>query len=203
MTAASRRSGRRPGESGTREAILAAATESFGSSGYAATTIRGVAREAGVDPALVHHYFGSKQQLFAAAMQLPVDPITIVPMLLADGVDGLGERLVRLFLSVWDGTPGQGPMLALIRSAVSHEQAATLLREFVTDVLLGPIARAVGGDRPELRASLVASQMVGLSMARYVVRIEPLASADAGTLAAAVGPTIQRYLSGPLDSPAA
>ena len=201
MTSASRRSGRRPGESGTREAILAAATASFGTRGYAATTIRGVAREAGVDTALVHHYFGSKQELFAAAMQLPVDPVTIVPILLAEGVDGLGDRLVRLFLSVWDGTPGQGPMLALIRSAVSHEQAATLLREFVTDVLLGPIARAVGGDRPELRASLVASQMVGLSMARYVVRIEPLTSADADTVAAAVGPTIQRYLSGPLDGP--
>lgn len=140
-------------------------------------------------------------KLFAAALQLPVDPVTIVPMLLAEGVDGLGERLVRLFLSVWDATPGQGPMLAMVRSAVSHEQAATLLREFLTDVVVGPVARAVGDDRPELRASLVASQMIGLAMARYVVRIEPLAIADADTVAAVLGPTVQRYLSGALDRP--
>ena len=121
-----RRSGRRPGDSGTREAILAAAKESFAASGYDATTIRGVGRAAGVDPALVHHFFGTKQDLFAAAMDLPVDPAQMVPALLADGVDGLGERLVRMFLLVWDSTPGQGPMLALLRSAAANDQAAAL-----------------------------------------------------------------------------
>jgi len=193
-----RRSGRRPGDSGTREAILAAAKESFAASGYDATTIRGVGRAAAVDPALVHHFFGTKQGLFVAAMELPVDPAKLVPALLAGGVDGLGERLVRMFLQIWDGTPGQNPMLALLRSATTNEQAAAMLREFLSHAILGPLARAAGPDRPELRASLVGSQMMGLALVRYVVRLEPLTTADADTIASAVGPTVQRYLTGDL-----
>lgn len=193
-----RRSGRRPGDSGTREAILAAAKESFAASGYDATTIRGVGRAAAVDPALVHHFFGTKQDLFAAAMELPVDPAQIVPALLAEGVEGLGERLVRMFLLVWDGTPGQGPMLALLRSAAANDQAAAMLREFLTHAMLGPLARAAGRDRPKLRASLVGSQMMGLAVARYVVRLDPLATADADAIAPILGPTVQRYLTGDL-----
>lgn len=193
-----RRSGRRPGDSGTREAILEAAKESFAAAGYDATTIRGVGRAAGVDPALVHHFFGTKQDLFTAAMELPVDPATLVPALLAEGTDGLGERLVRMFLTVWDGTPGQAPMLALVRSAAAHEPAAQLLREFLTDAVLCPLARAVGDDRAELRAGLVASQMMGLAMARYIVCLDPLATADADTLGPAIGPSVQRYLTDPL-----
>jgi AcrR family transcriptional regulator len=194
-----RRSGRRPGDSGTREAILSAAKDSFAASGYDATTIRGVARAAGVDPALVHHFFGTKQELFGAAMELPVHPATLVPALLAEGPDGLGERLVRTFLAVWDASPGQAPMLALVRSAAANDQAAGLLREFITDSVLGPLARAAAPDQPELRATLVASQVMGLAMARYVVKVEPLASADADTLGPLLGPTLQRYLTGPLD----
>jgi AcrR family transcriptional regulator len=193
-----RRSGRRPGDSGTREAILAAAKESFAATGYDATTIRGVGRAAGVDPALVHHFFGTKEDLFAAAMELPVDPAKLVPALLADGIDGLGERLVRTFLRIWDGTPGQNPMVGLLRSATSNDQAAAMLREFLTHAILGPLARAAQADRPELRASLVGSQMMGLALARYVVRLEPLAAADADTIASTVGPTVQRYLTGDL-----
>lgn len=193
------RSGRRPGDSGTRDAILAAARESFGSSGFSGTTIRGVARTAGVDPALVHHFFGNKEGLFGAAMELPFDPAVVVAGLLADGLDGLGERIVRTFLTVWDGTPGQGPMLALLRSAVTDEQAATSLRTFLSRVLLTPLANAAGANRPELRATLVGSQMVGLAVARYVIRLEPLASAGPDDLAPAVGPTLDRYLTGALD----
>jgi AcrR family transcriptional regulator len=195
---APRRSGRRPGDSGTRDAILDAAKDSFAASGYDATTIRGVARAAGVDPALVHHFFGTKQELFGAAMELPVDPATLLPALLAGGPDGLGERLVRTFLAVWDATPGQAPMLALVRSAAANEQAAGLLREFITHSGLGPLARAAAPDRPELRATLVASQVMGLAMARYVVHVEPLATADADALAPLIGPTLQRYLTGEL-----
>jgi AcrR family transcriptional regulator len=195
---ATRRSGRRPGDSGTREAILAAAKESFAASGYDATTIRGVGRAAAVDPALVHHFFGTKQDLFVAAMELPIDPAKMVPALLAHGTDGLGERLVRTFLRIWDGTPGHNPMLALLRSATTNEHAAAMLREFLSDAILAPLARAAGHDRPQLRASLVGSQMMGLALARYVVRLEPLATADADTIAPAIGPTIQRYLTGDL-----
>jgi AcrR family transcriptional regulator len=191
-----RRPGRRPGTSGTREAILDAARTSFGTSGFAATTIRGVAAEAGVDPALVHHYFGTKQSLFAAAVELPGDPAVLVPLLLDGGADGLGERVVRTFLSIWDATPGQGPMLALLRAALADETAAASLRDLLTTAVLVPLAEATGRDDVPLRASLAASVMTGLALSRYVLRIEPLASADADVLAPVLGATIDRYLSG-------
>ena len=199
---APRRTGRRPGDSGAREAILREARQSFGSAGFSGTTIRGVARAAGVDPALVHHYFGSKDELFAASLELPFDPSVVVPALLAEGVDGLGERVVRTFLGIWDATPGQGPLLALVRSAVSDERAAQSLRDFIMRVVIGPLARAAGPDGAELRAGLVASQVLGLAMARYVVRLEPLASATPDELAPMIGPTLDRYLRArPTDSP--
>ena len=194
MTSAGRRTGRRPGDSGAREAILAAARHSFGTSGYSGTTIRGVARAAGVDAALVHHYFGSKDELFAACLELPADPTVLVPGLLAGGPDGLGERVVRTFLGIWDATPGQGPMLALLRSAVSDERAAHSLRDFLTRVVLGPLAESFGGEGAPMRASLAASQMLGLAVARYVLHLEPLASASADELAPVLGETFDRYL---------
>ena len=193
------RGGRRPGESGTRDAIIAAARESFGSTGYSGTTIRGVASTAGVDPALVHHFFGNKQGLFGAAMELPFDPSVVVAGLLADGMAGLGERIVRTFLAIWDSTPGQGPMLALLRSAVADEQAAASLRAFLSSALMTPLAQAAGSDRPELRANLIAAQMVGLAVARYVIRLEPLTSTGPDHLARVLGPTLDRYLTAPLD----
>jgi AcrR family transcriptional regulator len=201
---APRRTGRRPGDSGAREAILREARQSFGSAGFSGTTIRGVARAAGVDPALVHHYFGTKGELFAASLELPFDPSVVVPALLAEGMDGLGERVVRTFLGAWDASPGQGPLLALLRSAVSDETAAQSLRDFLTRVVLRPLAHAAGPERAELRASLAASQVVGLAMARYVVRLEPLASATPDELGPLVGATLDRYLRAPgSDSPEA
>jgi AcrR family transcriptional regulator len=199
VTSAPRRTGRRPGDSGTREAILDAARQGFGTTGYAGTSVRAVARSAGVDPALVHHFFGTKDGLFAAALELPLDPATVVPELLEQGLDGLGTRLVGLFLTAWDATPGQGPMLALLRSAVSDERSAASLRDLLSHAVLTPLARAcaAAGD-PELRACLAASQVVGLAVARYVVRLEPLASTPPAVLATAVGPTVDRYLSGTL-----
>ena len=195
-----RRSGRRPGDSGTRTAILDAARESFGASGYAGTTIRGIARTAGVDPALVHRFFGSKESLFGASLALPFDPAELLPMILAGGPDRLGERLVRTFLGIWDATPGQGPMLALLRSAVADETAAASLRDFLTRALFAPLAETVGADHAGLRASLVGLQMIGLAVARYVVRLEPLASATPDELAPALGRTIDAYLTGPLPT---
>ncbi len=190
--------GRRPGESGTRDAILAAARLAFGRQGYGATSVRAVARAAGVDPSLVLHFFGSKDGLFEAALQLPADPAVMVAGLLAGDLDTLGERVVRTFLGVWDGTPGQGPMLAMLRSAVSHEDSAAMLRELLLRVILRPVAHGAGGDRPDLRASLLASQIVGLALTRYVLKLEPVASASADDLAPLYGPTLQRYLTGTL-----
>ncbi len=193
--------GRRRGDSGTRAAILAAAKASFGGQGYAATSLRAVARTAGVDPALVLHYFGSKDGLFEAALELPMDPAALVADLLAPGPDGLGERVVRTFVGVWDSTPDQGPMLALLRSAVSHEDSAKMLRELLLRLVLRPVAVGAGGSDPDLRAALLASQVVGLALVRYVLRLEPVASASADALVPLYAPTLQRYLTGDLQSP--
>jgi len=197
------RTGRRPGASGTREAILGAARRAFAEQGYQRATIRGVAELAGVDPALVHHYFGTKQELFVAAVRLPVNPVEQLSAVLAAEPDQVGQRLVETFLSIWDHAAGQSPLLALIRSAVADEQAAALLREFITEEVLGPIARRVGSPDARLRATLAGSQLIGLAMARYIVRVEPLASAPAAEVAAVVGPTVQWYLTGDVTVPAA
>ena len=190
------RTGRRPGVSGTREAILDAARRAFAEQGYQQATIRGVADLAGVDPALVHHYFGTKQDLFVAAVELPVNPIEQLMAVLADEPDRIGQRIVEVFLSIWDHAADRSPLLALIRSAVGDERAAAMLREFITEEVLGQLARRLGSPDARLRATLVGSQLIGLAMARYIVRVEPLASAPAAELAAAVGPTVQRYLTG-------
>ncbi|UZJ26038.1 TetR family transcriptional regulator [Rhodococcus antarcticus] len=187
-------SGRRPGDSGTRDAILAEAREAFSAQGYTATSLRAVARTAGVDPSLVTHFFGSKSGLFDAAVELPMDPATLVGALLSEGVAGLGERIVRAFLVVWDGAPGQGPMLAMLRGAVSHEDSADRLRTLLLRVILRPLVEGIGADQPERRAALVASQVVGLAMTRYVLRFEPITSAAADELAPILGATLQHYL---------
>jgi AcrR family transcriptional regulator len=198
------RTGRRPGStgpggSGTQQAILDSARAAFTSAGYDGASVRGIAREAAVDPALVHHYFGTKEQLFVAAMQLPFDPAAILPMLLAPGPDGLGERLLRLFLQIWDSPTTLSPFLALLRSAMTHEVSAAMLREFIGSAIIGRITAALDVDRPQLRATLVGSQMIGLGFARHVVKLEPIASASVDELVAAVAPTLQRYLTGELD----
>ena len=196
------RTGRRPGVSGTREAILDAARRAFAEQGYQRATIRDVARLAGVDPALVHHYFGTKQDLFVAAVRLPVNPVDQLTAVLAAEPDQVGQRLVETFLSIWDHAADQSPLLALIRSAVADEQAAALLREFITEEVLGPLARRVGSPDAQLRATLAGSQLIGLAMARYIIRVEPLASTPAAQVAAVVGPTVQRYLTGEVTVPA-
>lgn len=190
------RTGRRPGAGGTREQILAAACSHFGKVGYEHATIRGIAAAAKVDPKLVLHYFESKEGVFQAAVKFPFDPSVSIPRLLEPGLNGLGMRLVRFFLETWD-SPAGSPVLAVIRSVVSSESAAALLRDFVTREVLARLAEALELDQPRLRASLVGSQLIGLAMVRYVVKIEPLSSASPATVAAWVGPTLQRYLTDP------
>ena len=187
------RTGRRVGNGGTRESILAAARAHFSEVGFDASTVRGIAVEAGVDPALISHYFGSKQGVFLAAVEFPADPAEFIPRLLAPGLDGLGERLVRFFVETWD-SPAGSPMLAIIRSVVSNERAAIALREFVTQEVLGRLAAALELDQPQLHATLAASQLIGLAMLRYVVKVEPLASASPEQLASWLGPGLQRNL---------
>jgi AcrR family transcriptional regulator len=195
------RTGRRPGVSGTREAILDAARRAFAEHGYQHATIRMVADLAGVDPALVHHYFRYKQDLFIAAVQLPVNPVEQLSAVLAQDPDQAGERMVEVFLSIWDHAADRSPLLALVRSAVGDERAAAMLREFITEEVLGEIAHRLGGPDARLRATLIGSQIIGMAMARYIVRVEPLASAPPAQLVAAIGPTLQRYLTGDIAAP--
>jgi AcrR family transcriptional regulator len=196
------RTGRRPGPSGTREAILDAARRAFAQRGYQQATIREVAGTAGVDPALVHHYFGTKQNLFVATMDFPVNPAEAVVALVGGDRGTIGERLVRLFLSVWDRPDARSPALALIRSAVSDERAADMLREFISEEIIGRVANELGTSDARLRANLVASQIVGLAVARYIVRFEPLASAPPEVVIAAIGPNLQRYITGDIAAAA-
>ena len=191
------RRGRRPGTPETRDAILGAARASFAAAGFAGTTIRGVAAAAGVDPALVHHYFGTKDDLFMASLELPVDPRELLRPVVEAGPDGAGERLLLTFLGVWDQPELQLPLLAVARSVISAE-GDRLVRDGFIPVVVGPVLSRLVRDRPEERIPLVTSQVIGLIVARYVLRIEPLASTPADVVAARVGPTVQRYLTGDL-----
>jgi AcrR family transcriptional regulator len=196
-----RRTGRRPGNPDTREAILKASREAFAERGYDAASIRQIATSAGVDPALVHHYFGTKEQLFLKSVQAPIDPREVVPQLVGGGVEGIGERLVRTFIGVWD-SPRGAIAAALLRSAVTNEWTARMLREFVVAQILRRATKELDLDIPDgpLRANLVASQILGLATARYILKLEPLASATTDQLVAAIGPTIQRYVSGDIGA---
>jgi AcrR family transcriptional regulator len=194
-----RKTGRRPGETATREAILDVATRQFGSRGYDATTIRSIAAEAGVDPALVMHFFGSNTDLFVAAVNWPFDPAVEVPRVLDGDPEAIGRRLVELFVSTWDAEDKRNPIVALLRAAMNQEPAARQLRDFIELEILAPLLAALGPDRAEqLRANLVASQLLGLGIVRYVLAFEPIASLDAGAVVDLVAPSVQASLTGEL-----
>jgi AcrR family transcriptional regulator len=189
--------GRRPGAPDTRAEVLAAARTSFAEKGFRATTIRAVAASAGVDPALVHHYFGTKDDLFLAALEMPVDPREVLAPVVALGPDGAGERLLRTFLSVWDDPEIQVRLLAVVRSVLS-EDGATLLKEGFIPVVVGPVLAQLVADRPDVRVPLVASQVVGLIVTRYLIALPPMATMPAEDVVSRIGPVIQHYLTGDL-----
>ena len=196
-TATGRGRGRRPGAPDTRAAILDAARELFAAGGYSGTSVRAVAASAGVDAALVHHYFGTKEDLFLASLRLRVDPRVALRPVVEGGVDGAGERLMRLFVSVWDDPDTRLPILAVVRG-IAEPGGVQLVRDVVSRIVLGPVARGLGVDQPELRMNLVASQLFGLAMLRYVVELQPIASLPADALVEIYAPTIQRYFADPL-----
>ena len=195
--------GRRPGGVDTRAAILAAARTDFAAQGYDATSVRGIARRAEVDPALVHHYFGGKAALFATVMDIPADPAALIAGVVRGPRGLVGENLVRTFLAVWDSEAGRERFQALLRSALTNSEATVMLREFLTREVFGRVLRelAPAGTAPhglELRAGLAASQMVGLAVMRYIVQFPAVVEATHDELASMLGPTIQQYLV-PLD----
>ena len=191
------RMGRRPGPSTTRTLITAAAAQRFTAVGYDATSLRQVAADAGVDPALVRRFFGSKEQLFTAVASALIDPRRALAAIAEGPADAAGERLLRYFLSLLGDVTQPGPLLGLVRSAVTSEHAARVLREFLADGLLREIAAtSVHSERSGLGAALVASQLVGLAVARYAVQLPALTAADTEELVRTVAPVLQYYLTG-------
>ena len=204
MTDARRRTGRRPGARDTRGRILDAARAAFGERGYDGASVRQIAADAGVDPALVHHYFGTKQRLFLAAMAFPVDPAVALPRLLAAGPpEQLGERFVTFVVALWDRPDVRPLVTGVVRSAVTDAVAAAMARKLLAEGPLLALAAAIDRPDAQLRATLASSHLMGLAMARYVLGVEPLVSLSPDALAALVGPAIQRYLAGDIGpSPA-
>ncbi|MER5201983.1 TetR family transcriptional regulator [Streptomyces sp. NPDC002825] len=179
---------------GARERILEAARAQFAERGYDKASVRGIAKAAGVDPALVHHYFGTKDEVFAAAIEVSFEPALVVPAILGGPRDAIGERLARFFIGVWENPASRAPLLAIVRSALTHEAAAKVLRTFVLRRLLERIAAELDVPDPGFRAELAASHMIGIVIMRYVIQVEPLASADPERIVEQVAPTLQRYL---------
>ncbi|MBZ6232589.1 TetR family transcriptional regulator [Streptomyces olivaceus] len=197
---ATRRRGRPPRteSAGTRDRILTTAREEFSERGYEKTSVRGIAKAAGVDPALVHHYFGTKEQVFAAAVEVAFAPALEAPGAIADGpLAGVGERLTRFILGVWENPATRTPLLAILRSAVNNETAAAVFRRLIADQVLHRVAAQLDPPDAELRVELAAAQLVGCAMLRYVVKVEPLASADAEQIVARLAPVVQGHLTGP------
>ena len=194
--AARRKTGRRPGGADTRRDILEAARAEFAARGYESTSVRAVARAAEVNSALVHHYFGTKDQLFLAALDFPLQPREIVARVLRGERAQVGERLVRFALGLLEEPSTRQRVLAVLRAAATNEQMARLLRGFVVSEVVGPVAAALDVPQPALRAELTMTQIVGLVMGRYVLAVEPLASAPVDELVPLLAPTLQRYLVG-------
>jgi AcrR family transcriptional regulator len=182
----------------TRDRILTVAREEFSERGYEKTSVRGIAKAAGVDSALVHHYFGTKEQVFEAAVEIAAAPALNAPDAVAEGpLEGVGERLTRHIFGVWENPATRTPLLAIVRSAVNNETAAAVFRRLVASQLLRRIAAQVDLPDAELRAELAAAQLVGTAMLRYVIKVEPLASADVEQIIARVAPVVQSHLTKP------
>ncbi|GII77511.1 TetR family transcriptional regulator [Sphaerisporangium rufum] len=187
-----RRPGRRPGSADTRGEIIAAARKIFAAKGFDKATVRGIAREAGVDPALVHHYFATKEGIFVAALRLPVDPDQAIPLILAGPREEIGRRLVRFLLTMTADPAARESIIAVMRSAMTNEQFGVMIREFLTRAVLDRVVAGLG--IPPVRMEVAFAQMFGVVLLRYVLRLEPLASADVEELVDLLAPTIQRYL---------
>ena len=193
-----RRPGRPAGISDTRDRILSSARELFARNGIDRTSIRAVAAGAGVDAALVHHYFGTKQQLFAAAIHLPIDPMVVIARMREAPVEELGHTLPSVLLPLWDSELGAG-LIATLRSLIAGDEVG-LARSFLQEVIGVEVGSRV--DNPpgtgQIRTQFVASQLMGVVMARYIVKIEPFASLPSEKIVNVIAPNLQRYLTGDL-----
>ncbi len=184
-----------------RSGLLDAARGVFAASGYARTTMKGVAAAAGVAPEVLRRYYASKGDLFAAALRLPTDPATAVPTLLAPGLEGLGDRLVRFMLTTLDDPQARADLLGLVRAGGSAYSSTRALQEYVESAVVDRIVAAIGVPDARMRAALISSYLVGIAVGRYVARIEPLASASDEHVVRLVGPVIQGLLDPRTDLP--
>lgn len=188
------RTGRRRGAPDTRDAILAVARRRFAIRGYDATSVRDIATAADVDPALVIHYFGTKEALFVAATGLPDGLSALLGNLAVLPLAEFAPALVRAYLHLVDSDGSRNAILALVRSAVSNDKAAAMLREFLTTQLLPVIGRLTPHPDAQLRASLVAALLIGIATQRHVIRLEPLAKATPDEIVTLAAPAIEQYL---------
>jgi AcrR family transcriptional regulator len=199
---ARRRAGRRPGSSSSRQKILEVARLAFPANGYAGTSLRGIARDAGVDPSLIVQFFGSKAGLFGAVVEWPFDASQIGAQIREVPADQVGEYTARLFISHWDRDEHRNPIISLIHAALADPAAAAMLREFITVNLTLPMVERVGADRPQFRAALLASQLLGYGLSRYALAFDALTSAPKSDLVAALGAALQHTCTTPLNAAA-
>lgn len=191
------RSGRRAGSPDTRAEILEAAKRVFGELGYDRATVRGIAAEAGVDASLIYHYYGAKDELFAASIDLPIPPYETLRSVFEGDAGNIGRRLAETFFLVWEQEEARASLLGILRSAMGGEdQAVAAFRQFLTTAILEQVAPLIPGDDSKLRALMMASHLVGLAMTRYVMRLEPIASTPVDDIIELVAPRIQSYATG-------
>ncbi|MDT5065802.1 MAG: hypothetical protein QOK02_1957 [Mycobacterium sp.] len=188
------RIGRRRGKTDTRDVILGAARRLFADTGYDKTSVRDVAAAAGVDPAMIRHYFGSKVELFRATMGWPFEPADIAARITAGDRADIGERLTRVFFEAWEQPDSRAPLLAILRGAATHEESANLVRQFIQGHVYAHIATALGTPDAELRIDLAMSQLLGIAYLRHILRVEPVASTPVDELIERLAPIVARHL---------
>jgi AcrR family transcriptional regulator len=188
------RTGRPRGKTDTRNVILDAARHMFADTGYDKTSVRDVSAAAGVDPAMIRHYFGSKAELFRATMGWPFEPAEIADRIAGGDRSEMGERLTRVFFEAWEQPDSRAPLLAILRGAATHEESANLVRQFIQGQVYSHIAEVLGVPDAELRIDLAMAQLLGVAYLRHILRVEPLASTSVDELVERVAPVVSRHL---------
>jgi AcrR family transcriptional regulator len=196
-TVVSARSGRRPGPTATRDTVLSVARQAFEENGYAATSLREVARRAGIDASLIVHFYGSKAGLLAAVARWPFDPDDAVEQVTAEGPERIGHRLAARFINNWENGDSGVSVFMLLQAAIADPKAASLLREFIKAHLIEPILDYLNADNPELRASLMTGMLFGFGITHYLLKLDDLATPP-GQLAEILGRNLQRLAAEPL-----
>ena len=186
--------GRRPGNPDTRQLLLETARRLFAEAGYDKTSVRDIAAAAGVDPALIRHYFGTKAELFRATMGWPFVPAQVAVQVTEGGRDEIAARLTRVFFEAWEQPDSRAPLLAILRGAATHEESATLVRQFIQGQLYRQIAAELPDPDAELRIDLAMAQLLGIAYLRHILRVEPIASTPLDELTARVAPVIDAHM---------